>query len=169
MDLETIAAQMADSAGAIRALVENVSERQARWKPAADSWSMLEVVNHLRDEEREDFRARVDLILHRGQEDWFGIDPRSWVTERGYNQRELGPSLAGFLEAREESLRWLRGLEAPAWETVYRAPFGPIAAGDILVAWAAHDVLHLRQLVELRWAYLLEQARPYDVQYAGEW
>jgi len=36
-------------------------------------------------------------------------------------------------------------------------------------AWLAHDILHLRQLVELRWHHLTSEAAPYDVQYAGPW
>ncbi len=44
-----------------------------------------------------------------------------------------------------------------------------MTAGDLLAAWVAHDVLHLRQLVELRYAYLVEEAQPNSVGYAGEW
>ncbi len=36
-------------------------------------------------------------------------------------------------------------------------------------AWAAYDVLHVRQLVELKWQYLVEAVEPYGVEYAGEW
>jgi uncharacterized damage-inducible protein DinB len=44
-------------------LFQSVSDEQARWKPGADKWSMLEVINHLYDEEREDFRKRLELVL----------------------------------------------------------------------------------------------------------
>ena len=169
MNLESVLSQMTSHAQAIRALVEGCPAHQARWKPAATSWSILEVINHLLDEEREDFRARIESVLHRPEEAWFRIDPEGWVTERGYNQRDLELSLEGFLTAREESLQWLRGLESAEWTAGYEAPFGRIRAGDILAAWAAHDVLHLRQLVELKWAYLVQVAEPYGVRYAGIW
>ncbi len=169
MDLQWIISQMEDNAQAIRALVAGCSTHQARWKPDATSWSVLEVINHLLDEEREDFRARLDLVLHRADEDWFGIDPEGWVAQRGYNQRELAPSLQGFLAAREESLAWLRELGEVDWTAGYQAPFGQIRAGDVLAAWVAHDVLHLRQLVELKWAYLVQTVEPYSVRYAGVW
>ena len=45
------------------ALTRGVSEEQARWKPTTDEWSILEVVNHLADEEVEDFRHRFDHPL----------------------------------------------------------------------------------------------------------
>jgi hypothetical protein len=160
---------MEDNAQAIRALVAGCSDHQTRWKPDATSWSVLEVINHLLDEEREDFRARIDLVLHRGEEAWFRIDPEGWVTERGYNQRDLEPSLERFLAAREESLAWLGELGEVDWVVGYEAPFGWIRAGDILAAWVAHDVLHMRQLVALKWAYLVQTVEPYGVRYAGTW
>jgi hypothetical protein len=36
-----------------------------------------------------------------------------------------------------------------------------------MAAWLAHDLLHLRPLVELHWAYLVVRAGPYSVVYAG--
>ena len=169
MNPQSIISQMATNAQAIRALVAGCSDHQARWKPDATSWSVLEVINHLLDEEREDFRARIDLVLHRSEDAWFRIDPEGWVTERGYNQRDLEPSLERFLAAREESLAWLGELGEVAWTVGVQAPFGWIRAGDILAAWAAHDVLHMRQLVELKWAYLVQAVEPYEVRYAGTW
>ena len=44
-------------------LFKSVSDEQARWKPGKDRWSILEVINHLYDEEREDFRKRLELVL----------------------------------------------------------------------------------------------------------
>jgi hypothetical protein len=169
MDIHHVVSQLNHNAQAIRALVEGCSEQQARWKPDDKSWSVLEVVNHLLDEEREDFRARIDVALHRNEEAWFGINPQEWVTERGYNQRELVPSLQEFLTARAESLAWLLELGEVDWSKEYAAPFGKIRAGDFLASWAAHDVLHMRQLVELKWAYLVQTVAPYDAGYAGDW
>ena len=169
MDLNHLISQMTHNARRICALAEGVSDRQARWKPALASWSILEVVNHLLDEEREDFRAHLDLALHRPGEPWPRIDPEGWVTQRGYNERDPGESLEGFLAAREESLAWLRGLASPNWEATYEAPFGRITAGDIFASWVAHDLLHMRQLVELHWAYTTLLVAPHKVDYAGSW
>ena len=74
-------------------LVGNISLEQARWKPSTDKWSMLEVVNHLYDEEREDFRQRVELTLGDPTLAWPPIDPRAWVGIRRYNERKMESSL----------------------------------------------------------------------------
>jgi hypothetical protein len=169
MDLDRVIVQMVNNARVIQGLVQDVSEQQARWKPSAEDWSILEVINHLYDEEIEDFRAHLDLILHHPDEPWPRINPRGWVLERHYNEQDPAQSLQKFLRAREESLAWLRGLAAPNWQAPYQAPFGQITAGDMLAAWAAHDLLHLRQFVELHWAHTTRLVQPYGVRYAGDW
>ena len=40
---------------------------------------------------------------------------------------------------------------------------------DLLASWVAHDLLHMRQLVELHWVYTIHQLEPYKVEYAGQW
>ena len=169
MNLDHYVTQMATQAETIRQLTVGVSDEQARWKPDPESWSILEVINHLYDEERLDFRVRLDHILHKPGVNPPGINPQGWVTERAYNTRELDPSLDNFLQEREQSLTWLRGLESPDWDATYTAPWGEIRAGDMFAAWVAHDLLHLRQLVELHYAWTRAQVQPYKVGYAGDW
>jgi len=160
---------MTHNANRIRAAVGGVSPEAARWAPTPDSWSILEVLNHLYDEEREDFRVRLDYILHHPGEPWPPINPQGWVTERGYNQRDLAESLRGFLDERQISLAWLEGLRQADWDTPCQTPFGTMQAGDMLASWAAHDLLHLRQLVELHRALLVQSAQPYAMDSAGPW
>ena len=169
MNIDYCLQQMANDAQRIRSLVEGIDDTQARWRPDPESWSILEVVCHLLDEERKDFRVRLDLTLHKPGETWPGIDPASWVTEYNYNEQDLAASLQAFQEEREASLAWLKRLESPDWEATYEAPWGPMRAGDLLASWVAHDLLHMRQLVELHWLYKEEQVEPYSTRYAGEW
>ena len=169
MDLEYLITRMNIHAGAIHSLTLGVSDEQARWKPEPDAWSILEVVSHLYDEEREDFRTRLDCTLYHPDQSWSPINPKGWVVERGYNQRDLFNSIDEFLKERQKSLAWLKGLPDPDWRASVTMPFGRFSAGDILAAWVAHDLLHLRQLVELHWAFTLLAAEPFKVDYAGEW
>jgi hypothetical protein len=169
MDVDILMQLMVKHAQAIRTLVQPISDEQARWKPSPEDWSVLEVVNHLYDEELEDFRAHLDFILYHADQAWPEIDPEGWVSERGYNQREIGQSLDNFLSAREESLAWLRSLESPDWEAAYQLEWGDLTAGDMLASWVTHDLLHVRQLVELQHAYVVQQSEPYRGDYAGRW
>lgn len=161
---------MEKQAQAIQALAQGITTEQARRKPAAESWSILEVINHLYDEEREDFRLRLDILLHRPTEPWPPIHPSEWVTERSYNTRELEPSIENFLRERAKSLEWLKGLKSPNWDASVISPWGgKVRAGDLYAAWVAHDVLHLRQLSELHYAVIKAAAGDYEIGYAGDW
>ena len=44
-----------------------------------------------------------------------------------------------------------------------------MAAGQMLHCWLAHDMLHLRQMVELHYAFIAESAAPGSIDYAGDW
>jgi hypothetical protein len=169
MDQKLMIEQLASHARAIATLTQDVSDEQSRWKPDEDTWSILEVVNHLYDEECLDFRVRLDIILHRPDVTPPPINPQGWVLEKRYNERELSESLKNFLTEREASLAWLRSLTTPNWEQRVPTPWGSISAGDMFTAWVTHDTLHLRQLVELHHAHVVRLGAPYDGQYAGEW
>jgi uncharacterized damage-inducible protein DinB len=168
MDISFLKQQLKDNPERIRALVKNISDEEARFKPTPDSWSMLEVINHLYDEERLDFRVRLDIILHRPEEDWPPIDPVGWVTERKYNQRELKESLDNFLRERAASITWLDSLKVD-WDTAYSRDGRTMRAGGMFTSWVTHDHHHMRQLVELHRALTGRAAQPYDFGYAGDW
>jgi hypothetical protein len=169
MNVEQCLQTMRANTARIQTLAHGISEKQARWRPDAVAWSILEVINHLYDEEQYDFRVRLDIMLHDPERPWPKIDPQGWVQTRDYNSQPLEESLQNFLRERASSLDWLRRLDAPNWEAASTAPWGQMRAGDMLAAWVAHDLLHLRQLVELHHAYTIAQLAPYETRYAGEW
>jgi hypothetical protein len=170
MSATSLIGQLQRGPGVIGGLLDGLDSEAMRWRPAPDKWSALEVVCHLADEEREDFRLRLDLALHQPGRTWPGIDPPAWVTERGYQEREPADALEDFMHERAKSLIWLQGIDPPDWELAYEHPqIGVIRAGDLLASWAGHDLLHLRQLVSLRFHSLAQEAVPYTADYAGSW
>ncbi len=170
MNADKLIATLDANAQRIRPLIEGAGDDLVRWRPEPKHWSILEVAAHLLDEEREDFRARVDFLLHRPETKAPPIDPEGWVVARKYNERDPRDTLDAFLEERAHSVTWLRGLEAPAWDHSFTHPIGgTLHAGDILSAWVAHDLLHIRQLTRIHFLFVQEQAKPYHVHYAGDW
>jgi DinB superfamily len=169
MDLEYFIDRFSKNRDVFTALVRDISPEQARWKPEPDKWSILEVVNHLYDEEREDFRQRLELVLADPLQPWPPIDPRAWVTSRNYLSRELGESLKNFLAEREKSVTWLRQISTPNWANSKDGPNGTLSGGDLLASWLAHDFLHIRQITRLQWQYVAFLSAPYQTTYAGPW
>ena len=75
-----------------------------------------------------------------------------------------------FEAERARSIEWLRGLAAPNWDSTHRHPkLGPMRAGDIMAAWAAHDALHLRQLAKRLYELTRRDADTFGTAYAGDW
>jgi hypothetical protein len=169
MDFRTLYLELVDSTGMIQSLLAGITDNEARTKPAPDSWSILETLCHLYDEERQDFRPRLQFILGHAEGSWPSIHPDAWVTERRYNEQNLRTMKDKFLAERSQSLDWLRGLESSEWDAVYAADGRGLRAGDIFASWVAHDNLAIRQLVELRRARLERVTQPYSIVYAGDW
>src|SRR5215204_5520218 len=110
-----------------------VKKDEYLWKPTAEKWCMLEVICHLYDEEREDFRARLKHVLETPEVPMPKIDPPAWVIERRYMEQEFDVRLNAFLAERERSIVWLRGLQDPKWTNAYQHPtVGPVSA-DLLL------------------------------------
>jgi DinB superfamily len=170
MNLQNAIVRLSSGLESITALARSARPGQARWKPSPEAWSILEVICHLHDEEVEDFRMRVDYTLHRPGEAWPSIEPGEWVTKRAYNQQDFPTALERFTTERQGSLHWLRTLKNPDLTLTYEHPmFGPMTAGLVLDAWAAHDHLHIRQLNELHWQYFSSDVTPGALDYAGGW
>ena len=169
MELSYVISQLESNSKAIANLLDNVPPEQSIWKPE-NKWSLLEIINHLCDEEREDFRQRLQLTLEDPLKEWPPIDPVGWVTTRNYNERDLSESLADFLKEREISLEWLKSLKYPNWMNCYKHPeIGDMSASKILYNWLAHDYLHLRQIIRTHFLYLEENVYPISLSYAGKW
>ena len=169
MEFKTLYQELQNSTGMIRSLLTGLTQEEAQVKPDEKSWSILEVVCHLYDEEREDFREHLDSILHRPNEEWAPFDPQRWVTEREYNEQDFGAMQEKFFAERETSIQWLKGLADTNWDTTHISSFGSMKAGDMFSSWVAHDNLHIRQLVELRRARIENITKPYPIEYAGDW
>ena len=167
MKQEEIIKRLADNEEMIQGLVYGLDEKQSRWRPEPGKWSILEVINHLYDEERDDFRKRLDLTLHQPGVAWPPNDPESWVSERKYNDREYESPLENLLLERRKSITWLKKLNSPDWESTYEHPvFGKISAGDLLCAWLAHDYFHARQISNLLLEYTRLLSEPFSIRYA---
>ncbi len=151
----------------LEALLAGLDEVSARTRPAAGEWSPVEVLCHLRDEETEDFGARLRVILD-GAGDFAPIAPERWAEERRYRETSLTDAMEALRARRQASLDLLASV-AP--ETLARSRphhrLGRLSGLDILSAWVAHDRIHLAQLAgtlariwALRWA-------PLRADYAG--
>ena len=148
-------------------VVSELAPEGWRARPAPTEWAPVEIVCHLRDEEAEDFGARVRVILDGGGA-FTPIDPERWAVARRYRDANPDEALAAFRDLRAANLAMLADVAPPRLTATGESPSGLRLSGvDLLVAWVAHDGLHLRQLVGTltrRWA---DRWAPLRADYAG--
>src|SRR5690606_16045601 len=145
---------LSDNRNAFKDLLFGVKEDMYLWKPNPEKWCLLEIVCHLYDEEREDFRTRTRHVLETPTAPLPPIDPQGWVEARAYIQQNYRDKVNIFLAEREQSINWLQSLSNPKWDNAYEHPkFGKMTAKMFLSNWLAHDYLHFRQITKLKYDY----------------
>jgi hypothetical protein len=128
------------------ALAGDLDPAIARARPAHDEWAPVEILCHLRDEETEDFGARLRAVVN-GEASFTPIDPVSWVEARRYRDADPREVLDAIRARRWASLDYLDGIDAARLEAaIPLGKLGPLSGLDLLVAWVAHDRLHVAQL-----------------------
>lgn len=167
MDLTRILDRMETFPAALSALLQGLNDEEARWRHDDEAWSIVEVMDHMVDEEELDFGPRLRVVLEDPELEFPPLDPEGVVLARRDEERDLGAALARFAELRAASMTWLRTLAGADWDQAKEHKrLGPIRAGDLLTAWADHDVAHLRQLADrLHRLVVLDSA--YDPAYGG--
>ncbi len=169
IDLEFYTREFRSNSETFEKLLSHINEKQIRWKQDRGKWNLLEIVCHLVDEEREDFRTRLKLVLENPVTPFPSIDPVGWVTLRKYAEQNFKNILQKFILERNHSIEWLTSLSSQKWDNTYVHPtIGPMSAKFILSNWLAHDYLHIRQIIKLKYDYLKEISSQ-DLNYAGNW
>ena len=169
MNLDFYIKEFATNINIFEMLVKDIDEKQLAWKQNPDKWNLLEIFCHLVDEEREDFRTRLRIVLEDPNNPFPSIDPVGWVKERNYAQQDKDKVLSTLKQERSNSIEWLWSLGSANWSNTYIHPkLGPMSAKFILANWLAHDYLHIRQITRLKYDYLKGISNE-NLSYAGNW
>ena len=120
INIADVIRQLSVNAQAIRAQVQRLSPDQAQWQPNPETWSLQQVIEHVYNEERLDFRKHLKELLNNPPLAWGASAREEYIHISDYHQ-----ALQGFLNERETSLAWLKSLESPGWEYLTQISFGP--------------------------------------------
>ena len=152
-----------------KTLLADKTDKQIKYKPDDKSWSILEIICHLYDEEREDFRFRTINTLLTPEIKPPSIDPPGWVLSRKYAKQNYKKKVKAILLERQNSIKKLKSIKNPAWKNTYEHPFaGKMTAYQLLTNWLAHDYHHIRQINRRLYEHLKESSGM-DLKYAGDW
>jgi hypothetical protein len=151
----------------VEALVADLDPARWRARPAPAEWAPVEIVCHLRDEEAEDFPARLRVVVEGGTA-FAPIDPQGWVEARRYRDADPAAALAALRAGRAASLAWLATVDPERLRASVAHPrLGALGGLDVLAAWVAHDRLHLAQLAATLARLWADRWAPLRVDYAG--
>ena len=132
----------------VRGLMTEISDEDARWKPAEDRFSIAEVLAHLSHSEGHCYRARVERFLAEEMPELEPDDAQMHLEL--YKNADPEEHFGHFEDQRQTNIGLLRGLPAEAGQRKAKH----LAAGEITLAqmlheWALHDLGHIRQIAEL--------------------
>lgn len=132
----------------LRGLMCELSEEDARWKPAPDRFSVAEVLAHLSHSEGQCYRMRVDRFLSEELPEFEPDDAKLYYDL--YRDADPEDSFDHFEEQRESNVEFLRTLPRSDGERKARhKEAGVITLAQMLHEWAMHDLGHVRQVAEL--------------------
>jgi hypothetical protein len=132
----------------LRGLMASIDLEDAKWKPAADRFSIAEVLAHLSHSEGHCYRLRLDRFI---DEDLPELEPDEAQMHLDlYRNANPEAEFDHFAEQRENNVDYLRNLPAEAGErrALHKAA-GEITLNQMLHEWVLHDLGHIRQVAEL--------------------
>lgn len=132
----------------LRGLMSEITDDDARWKPAPDRFSIAEVLAHLSHSEGHCYRARIDRFLAEELPEFEPDDAQMHLDL--YRNADPEKAFGNFEDQRESNIELLRGLstETGSRKAMHRAA-GEITLAQMLHEWALHDLGHIRQVAEL--------------------
>jgi hypothetical protein len=132
----------------LRGLMSEISAGDARWKPAADRFSIAEVLSHLSHSEAHCYRARLDRFLAEERPEFEPDDAQMHLAV--YRNADPDAEFGHFEDRREANLELLRGLSTETGgRKAWHRSAGEITLSQMLHEWALHDLGHIRQIAEL--------------------
>ncbi|HMA29984.1 MAG TPA: DinB family protein [Thermoanaerobaculia bacterium] len=155
-NLETLAATPA----ALKAALRGVPRKLLLFTPAPGKWSILEILCHLRDMEREAYLERYTRILAENEPRLPDLNGDALAIERNYRGQKAGDVLRDWMRLRRESLRLLKKSKPEQWRRAgIHETAGRLTIDDLVVRHAVgNDLAHLAQIDAIkRRAALLER------------
>ena len=139
-------AVLAATAKKLERLIKGVPAGKLRKRPAADKWSIGEIIAHLADAEIV-IGFRLRMVLGAPGTPITAYDQDSWVTSGHYEKRDPRKSVELFRVVREANLALLKSLTAEQWKHYgMHSERGQETVEHIVRMTAGHDLNHLQQI-----------------------
>ena len=137
----------------LETMLGDLSGELLHWKPAADRWSISEVLAHLAALEQV-YAERTLRMIAEDCPALVKYDQLGAASRGEYSRGSAGENLGQFTRTRRSTLALLVGLPPSAGaRTGLHSELGSVTLAQMLNEWANHDLGHLRQVAKLYRAY----------------
>ncbi|MEO8359905.1 MAG: DinB family protein, partial [Vicinamibacteria bacterium] len=136
----------------LKAALKGVSKKLLLWTPGPGKWSILEIVAHIRDMERDAYIGRYRRILDEENPTLPDIDGDALSIRDDYRGMKLADLMRDWLKLRKESLKLLKRVKSAQWErSGTHETAGPLSMMDMLRRHAVgNDEAHLGQIETIK-------------------
>ena len=133
----------------LETMLRDVPEDVLRWKPAADRWSIADVLGHLGDIEMV-YADRTRRMVTEQAPSVPKYDAAATVESGDYVRGSASENLAFFLRVRRATIVLLRTIPPDSAEMeATHSELGKFTLLEMLSEWASHDLERLRQIAEI--------------------
>ena len=148
IDPAAVVALLESTPRRIHSVTLGLSDKDLLWKPCPDSWSVNEVIAHL--------RACADVwgdsilkILKESNPAFRYVSPRTWIRKTNYLNADFQASFLAFSKQREDLLKILEPLDHIGWlrrATVKAAKLREETVLSYAQRLAGHEAGHCEQI-----------------------
>lgn len=135
--------------GTVRHMLSGLSEEWTTGGKETD-WAPYDIVGHLIHGEVTDWIPRAEIILRQGENRTF--EPFDRMAQFQLSKgKSLDQLLNEFNAKRRESVATLRSWKLSDEQLKLKGvhpEFGDVALSELIAAWVAHDLTHIRQIVQ---------------------
>lgn len=140
----------------LQRLVGGIPNDALDFRPAADAWTVREILAHFVDDEIYVMRLRLERIVKEDDPHLTPHDEQHWYANRNTSRDQLTELLSDFNLQRLASLQVIAMLRDADWErSGFQPEYGRFTGEEWLARWVEHDTVHIRQIEGNLAAYAL--------------
>ncbi|MDJ0756788.1 MAG: DinB family protein [Ardenticatenaceae bacterium] len=153
--LKHVTATLESTPKSLAVMLQELDEEFLEWRPAAQEWSVKEVIGHLVACDHHAFAGRIQLMLAKDNPTLPKWDMLGEVIKRRDHARSLGDLIEELAVPRLDHVQMILQLTPEDLQRPCISRVGSLTIADFVFEWAYHDLNHIAQIAtNLKQCYL---------------
>lgn len=135
------------TAASLDTILRNISLKESKARPIKDEWSVVEIISHLFDVDKEVNIPRIKELKSNQDPFFTAINTDDWAKIKNYQDNQLAEMVSYFIQTRINLIDEILSLNNNDWKkTISHTVFGPTSVLEIIKFMAQHDRIHVQQI-----------------------